>query len=173
MWKVGVAALLCYAIHAGSHVLAGRPAEVLWACHVATLLVGAGALSENATLVGIGVSWLAFGNPLWILDLMTGGEFLLTSPLTHVGGLVLGCIALRQLPPPAKTIWWKAALAFLALLVLTRALTPPSANVNLAFAVAPGWERAFPSYPLYFLLLLGAGTATFFVTELGMRRVLS
>lgn len=172
MWKIGVSALLCYAIHAGSHVLAGRPEEALWACHVATLLVGVGALLENSSVVAVGVLWLAFGNPLWILDLLTGGEFLPTSPLTHVGGLLLGLLALRRLPP-AGAIWWKAVLAFAALLVVTRLLTPASANVNLAFAVASGWERIFPSYPLYLSLLLVAGAATFFVTELGLRRVLS
>lgn len=172
MWRVGVGALLCYAIHAGSHVLAGRPAEALWACHVATLLVGVGALLESSSWVAVGVLWLAFGNPLWILDLLTGGEFLLTSPLTHVGGLLLGLLALRRLPPPG-VLWWKAVLAFAALLAVTRLVTPRSANVNLAFAVASGWEKIFPSYPLYLSLLLAAGAATFFVVELGIRRVLT
>jgi len=171
LW-LGLGALACYAIHAGSHVLAGRPADTLWACHVATLLVGVGALVESATVIAIGVLWLAFGNPLWALDLSTGGEFLPTSPLTHVGGFALGCLALKRLGVP-KAAWWKAALAFVALLGLTRALTPRSANVNLAFAVAPGWERTFPAYPPYLAMLLGIGTAVFFVAEIALRRLLS
>ncbi|MFZ5892513.1 MAG: hypothetical protein ACOY0T_15745 [Myxococcota bacterium] len=171
LW-LGLGALFCYAIHAGSHVLAGRPAEVLWACHVASVLIGVGALAGNATLVAIGVLWLAFGNPLWVLDLSTGGEFLPTSPFTHIGGFVLGCFALRRLGFP-ESAWWKAVLAFVLLLLLTRLLTPPRANVNLAFAVASGWERTFTSYPLYLSMLVLAGAATFFVAELGLRRLLS
>ncbi|MGC4095259.1 MAG: hypothetical protein QM756_46520 [Polyangiaceae bacterium] len=172
MTWLGVAALACYAIHAGSHVLAGRPAEALWACHVATLLVGVGALLRHATPIAIGVLWLSFGNPLWVLDLCTGGEFLPTSPFTHVGGFVLGCVALRRLGLP-RGAWWQAMAAFIGLLLFTRLVTPPVSNVNLAFAVAPGWERAFPSYPLYLGLLLAAGSATSFITSLGLRRVLS
>ena len=171
MRALGFVALACYVIHAGSHVLAGRPAEVLWACHVATLLIGIGALRRNATLVSIGVLWLAFGDPLWVLDLLTGGEFLLTSPLTHVGGLVIGYIALTRLGLP-KHAWHSAVLAFGLLLLLTRLVTPPRSNVNLAFAVLPGWERYFPSYPLYLMLLASVGAATFFVAERGLRRVL-
>jgi hypothetical protein len=47
MAKLGLAALGCYAIHAGFHVINGRPEEVLWMCHLGAALVGVGLLSSS------------------------------------------------------------------------------------------------------------------------------
>jgi hypothetical protein len=171
MRSLGGLALGCYAIHVGSHLYHGRPADSLWGCHVACLLVAVSAFTRRATPAAIGVLWLCFGNPLWLLDVATGGELLPTSLLTHVGGFALGLLLLKRLGFPPGS-WWQATLAFLGLLGLTRLVTPRAANVNLAFAVASGWERTFPSYPLYLLLMVSAGTATFFTAELGLRKVL-
>jgi len=169
---LGLAALGCFAVHASYHVLAGRWPDVLWGCHIATLLVGIGALLERAEPVAVGVLWLCFGNPLWILDVSTGGELLPTSLFTHVGGLVIGLLLLKRLGLPPHA-WLHATLGFLGLLLLTRLLTPRAANVNLAFAVEHGWEKTFPSYPVYLLLLVAAGTATFALAQLGLRKVLT
>ncbi len=169
---LGSLALACYAVHAGFHGYHGRFADALWGCHVASLLIAAGAFSERPTPVAIGVLWLCFGNPLWILDLSTGGELLPTSVFTHVGGFIIGVLLLKRLGVP-RHAWWQAALAFLGLLGVTRLLTPRASNVNLAFAVAPGWERTFPSYPVYLLLMVSAGAVTFFAAELGLRKVLA
>jgi hypothetical protein len=169
--KLGVLGLLCYGIHAGFHVARGHAVDALWACHVATLLSAAGAFTQRARLAAVAVLWLAFGNAVWLVDLSTGGEFFPTSLLTHVGGLAIGLLVLRRLGWPASS-WWPAALGFLALLLLTRLLTPRADNVNLAFSVSPGWEALFPSYPVYLALLVGAGALTFFVAELGLRRLL-
>jgi len=169
---LGCLALACYAIHVGFHLYRGRHADALWGCHVASLLIAAGAFSARATPAAIGVLWLCFGNPIWILDLATGGELLPTSLFTHVGGFIIGVLVLKRLGVP-RHAWWRATLAFLGLLGVTRLLTPRAANVNLAFAVAPGWERTFPSYPLYLLLLVSVGAVTFLVAELGLRKVLA
>jgi len=168
---LGALALAAYAVHVGFHLYHGRPADALWGCHVACLLIAAGALRARATPAAIGVLWLCFGNPMWLLDVATGGELLPTSVLTHIGGFIVGILVLRKLGFPRHT-WWKATLAFLGLLGLTRLVTPRAANVNLVFAVASGWEHTFPSYPLYLLLMVSAGTATFFTAELGLRKVL-
>ena len=172
MRALGIAALLCYAVHCGVHLYRGRFADSLWGCHVARVLIAAGALSARATLAAIGVLWLCFGNPIWILDVATGGELLPTSLFTHVGGFIIGILVLKRLGVP-RNAWWKATLAFLGLLGVTRLLTPRAANVNLAFAVASGWETTFPSYPIYILLLVSAGAVTFFAAELGLRKVLA
>ena len=80
-----------------------------------------------------------------------------TATLTHVGALVD-----RHLPAYASWLSarraWKALAAYVGLWVLTRVVTPESANINLAFHVHPGWERPFSSYPVYFATLLAAGT---------------
>jgi hypothetical protein len=70
-------------------------------------------------------------------------------------------------------VWWKALLALALLQEVCRWVTPAAANVNLAFAIYPGWERWFPSHLAYRLtlgVLMGAG---YFGVELGLRRLFS
>lgn len=172
MRGLGLLALGFVAIHAGFHIWHGRPADMLWACHVATAAVGVGLLAGWPTCVGIGVLWLVVGVPLWLLDVAAGGELVPTSVLTHAGGLLIGLAGLRWLGLPDQ-LWWKAWLALAVLQGLCRWLTPERANVNVAFAVYPGWERCFPSYRLYLLTLAGLFAGLFFVAECGLRRLLS
>lgn len=164
MRLAGAIAIACYAIHAAWHLAHHRAHDLLWACHLASLLIGFGLLTSSALANAIGVSWLSFGFPLWILDLATGGELIPTSFLTHVVAFGLGLWGVRRLGFPRGT-WWKAALAFVAVWPITRALTPRAANVNLAFFVHPGWERVFPVYALYFAFVVALAAATFFAVE--------
>ena len=161
---LGVLAIACYAVHATWHLAHHRAHDLLWACHLASLLIGFGLLVSSATINAIGVSWLSFGVPLWILDLATGGELLPTSFLTHVVAFAIGIVGARRLGFPRGT-WWKATLAFVAVWPITRLLTPRAANVNLAFFVHPGWERVFPFYALYFAVIVALAAATFALAE--------
>ena len=166
---LAVVAIACYAVHAAVHLRRGEPYDLLWACHLAVLLVAAGLLLSRATLNAVGLLWACFGLPLWLLDAFTGSAFMLTATLTHVGALAIGICGVRLLGFPRGSAW-KALAGYLGLWVVTRALTPASANVNLAFHVHTGWEDRFPSYPAYLALLLAAGAATFAIVELACRR---
>ena len=160
MRALGIVAFLCYAIHGALHLHRGAPYDLLWGCHIAALLVGTGLLLRNPTLNAIGFLWSCLGLPLWLIDLATGGEFILTSPLTHLGAFILGIIGVRRLGMPRGAAM-KALGAFAALWAISRAVTPPAANVNLAFRVHDGWEAYFPSYALYFAMLLVIAGAIF------------
>jgi hypothetical protein len=180
--RLGALAIAFYAIHGLDQLRNHEPEDLLWACHVACLIIGLGcvaypedparsSLRETArSAIGIGLSWLSVGIPLWVLDLATGGSFIPSSVLTHVGGLTIGAIALKQVGWPRR-VWVKSVLAQCALMVLTRLVTPPRANVNLAFSVWQGWERYFPSYAAYFALLFVASALSFAAVEMAMRRV--
>jgi hypothetical protein len=167
---LGWVALAFYAVHAGYHVVFRHPADALWTCHVATALIGVGALSGWPSLPAIGVCWLIFGNPLWALELLTGGDFLPTSLLTHVGGLVTGVLVVKALGWP-RGVWWKALLALCGLVLVTRLVTPAASNVNMAFSVYAGWEHTFTSYPLYLALLLSVSALAFLVIDVCARRL--
>lgn len=169
---LGVVALACYAVHAGFHVARGEAADLLWACHLATVLVGIALLTAAPTLNAIGFFWLLIGDALWLLDLADGAPLLPTSLLTHGGGLLLSLYGLRQYGLP-RHAWWQAVLAFLALQQICRWLTPPAANINLAFAVWAGWEARFPSYPAYLAMLVGIALAVFFIADRLARRLLA
>jgi hypothetical protein len=172
MRACGILALLFYAIHGSVHLYRGQPYNLLWACHVAALLVGFGLLLRNATLNAIGLLWSCFGMSLWLLDLATGAEFIPTSTLTHAGAFALGIYGVRRLGTPHH-LALKTVGAFAALCVLCRIVTPPSANVNLAFRVADGWASYFPSYPLYAAMLLASLTAMCAIAQWLLSRVVS
>jgi hypothetical protein len=162
--RLGVLALTFYLVHGAELALDHTPWDLLWLCNVANVLIGLGCLTGLRAVTAVGLSWVLFGVWLWVLDLLSGSPLQVTSILTHLGGPAVGLAALRKVGWPRGT-WWRALLAELALLGLTRLATPRAANVNLAFAVWPGWEDTFPSYPAYVALLLGASGAAYFVLE--------
>jgi hypothetical protein len=164
----GLLVLAGTAIHYGYHLYHHRPWDLLWACHVAAALVGIGCLLDWPPCVGIGLLWLMAGVPLWVLDLVTGGEMTPTSILTHLGGLAVGMsyVGVRGMSAGS---WWQAGLALIALQLLCRWVTPASENVNIAFTVYKGWERWFPSYFWYWLMLTIVFALVFALSEYGLR----
>jgi hypothetical protein len=149
---MGAAAVCFYAVHAGQYVVRRQPEHALWVCHLGALLVGIGVLTRQSSLNAIGTLWLIVGLPFWLYDLASGGEFVPTSVLTHVGGPVVGLIGARRLGVPTG-LWWKVLVVLVPVCVASRLLTPPSSNVNLAHHVHPGFESVFPSYVLYGIAL--------------------
>lgn len=172
--EVGAAALalLFYAVHGAAAVARGAPEDALWQCHVACLLIAGGLLAPSAAACLAGVQWLALGVPLWLLDLATGGELHETSILTHVGGLAVGLWGARRLGA-RRGVWWRSLLLLVALLIVTRLATPARANVNLAFAVWPGWEPLFPSHAAYLAMLGLLAAVAFRIAEELLARTLS
>jgi hypothetical protein len=166
---VGLSMVLSYVFHAGRYVLLRQAEDGLWFCHLAALAIGTALLVRSPLLNAIGLLWLTVGIPSWALYLASGGRLLAGAVLTHVGGAAAGLFGVRRLglPPGA---WWKALLALVAVHFLTRLVTPPPANVNLAFAVWRGWEDRFPSHSLYLLLLTGASALWFFCATQALRR---
>ncbi len=144
---LGSACILVYVLHAVARARLGHAAEILWACHVGDLLVGAGLLAGAPRLRAIGLLWLAIGTPAWLGELASGGEIIPTSILTHMGGLACGIWAARTWGV-ARDSWWHATGALIALFILCRLVTPPSENVNMAFRV---WERYRAHLPDSFL----------------------
>jgi hypothetical protein len=167
---VGVLALLFWAIHAANHVFIRHTAyDLLWTCNVATALLALGAFLRNARLCAIALCWLAYGTPIWLLDLATGAGMIPTSPLTHFGGLALAVIAVRKLGFP-RWSWAWAVGASLVLVVLARILTSAQHNVMLAHRVHDGWEKYFSSHPTYFVVMMAGSAVVFFVVETLARR---
>ena len=161
---LGAIAIASYVIHAAVHVARGEPQDLLWACHIAALLVGLGLLCRWPNAIVVGFLWSCFGTPLWLLDLATGGEWFPTAVLTHFSGVVIGLVGVQRLGLPRGAAV-KAMAAYVPLWALTRAVTPPWANVNVAFSVYQGWQTWFKSYPPYFVMLLGVGLVTFIAAE--------
>jgi hypothetical protein len=160
-YSVAALCFLLYAAHAAYFATHGQSlANMLWACHLATLMVGVGLLLGSARLNAVGLLWLCLGLPFWLMDLVNGGDLLPTSALSHFGGLIAGFWGLRQLRFPSQT-WWLAASGLLGLHLLSKLVTPPAENINLAFAIWRGGERYFSSHTLYIVTLLAMSAAVF------------
>lgn len=168
--RIGVLALVFWAIHAANHVFFRHSAyDLLWTCNVATPLLALGAFMAHARLCAIALSWLAYGTPIWLLDLATGAGMIPTSVFTHFGGLALAILAVRKLGFP-RWSWARAVLASLVLVVFARILTSADHNVMLAHRVHDGWEKYFSSHPAYLVTMIGGSAVVFFVVETLARR---
>ncbi|WP_437786620.1 hypothetical protein [Sorangium sp. So ce1097] len=161
---MGGLAVMAFVVHGGNHVRRGSPYDLLWMCNVAPILLAAGCFFARPDLAAIAALWLAFGTPMWLLDIATGSGLILTTFLPHVLCPVLAVLAVREMGL-ARRAWLKATGALLALVGVTRALTPPEANVNLSHRVWAGWEAMFPRYDRYFALVAAAAALTFFVLD--------
>jgi len=161
---LGLAAISFFIAHATYQQLNGRLENLLWACHLADLAVGIGLVLASRTITATGLVMLGFGVPMWLIGIATRGEFYPTSVLTHIGGTSIGIIGLRKLGR-LQGDWWKAYLAVLALLVLSRSLTPEPMNVNFAFRTWSFARDWFPTIELHLLSLLAIWAAGLFVTE--------
>jgi hypothetical protein len=171
---LGACALAFYAIHAFVYytLIAGTPEGALWACHVGCAVVGLGCLARRALPVAIGTLWLVYGGTVWCIDLCMGANLIPTSVFTHVGGLVVAALALRELRW-VRGASLAATVALFVLLGVTRLLTPAHANINLVFAVTPGFEQSFPTFGRYFLFLFGTAFAVFVTADVILTLTLS
>ncbi|MBI5200733.1 MAG: hypothetical protein HY925_04020 [Elusimicrobia bacterium] len=161
---LGWTSLAIWAIHGVHSLLRHEPFNMFWACNVSCLLIGIGLLWEVPLAHAVGILWITTGLPFWLVDIATGGEFIWTSCLTHVGGLAAGVLALPE-RPMAKGSWWRGFLLWVSFQLVCRALTPEKDNVNLVWAVWPGWEGVFPTFARYHAFLLTISLSTFFLTE--------
>ena len=167
--SAGTLAIVFFLIHAAALVRAAEPYHIIWSCHLGCLMVGIGLVIRLPWLFAIGFFWLTMGVPLWLLNVLTSHEFMLTSTLSHIGGIIIAVYGLRFIKMPRFA--WAAATTGLVLLgIFTRWVTAPDANVNLAFAVWSGWEDKFPSYFWYVVMLLATAGFIFWILEFIVRR---
>jgi hypothetical protein len=163
---LGLCGMLAYGVHATHYVSRRQEENLLWFCHLAALCIGMALLVRSPTLNAIGLLWLTVGTPCWFLYLASGGPLLPGAVLTH-GALLLSLFGVRRLGWP-RDAWWKALLALAGVFALTRLVTPPAANVNLAFAIWPGWEPFFPSHAVYLVCLTVLSAAVFLAVSFAL-----
>ena len=169
---LGLAAFGFFLIHGCYQYSHGRWENLLWACHLADLCVGVGLVLGLRSITASGLVMLGFGVPMWLIGLATGGEFYPTSILTHFGGLAVGIIGVRQLGG-LRGDWWKAYLLIVALVVLSRLLTPAGMNVNFShrtWLFARDW---LPNLPAHLLTLLACWATGLFAAERLLRWAVS
>lgn len=144
--------------------------HILWMCNIGNLLLAMGLFLEKPLVVRLAAIWMIPGVVVWfIYVVLTWGVFL-TSTLAHVGGLVVAMFVLSKYRMD-RTAWRWALCWYLVVQLLSRLVTVPDLNVNLAHAVQAGWERTFTSYWIFWLILTVATVVVLWLSGLLLWRI--
>ncbi len=163
--SLAIVLLLLMAVHAYTKWRHGILTEMLWVCHIATFLLIAGLWKGIAPLVGMAFLWhLCVGDPSYVVDGLRQGDWAWNSILVHALPPLAGLAYLRRSGLPRSSPWL-AFLMFLALLPISRALTPPALNINLAHHRLDFLEARFPGTWSYRLVFSGGMLALLLVGD--------
>jgi hypothetical protein len=144
--------------------------EMLWACHVASLLIAIGLVARQTWLVAVGTAFhLAVGFPAFVLDAIAT-HTTVTSVLVHTVPPVVGLHALRHHGRWPRWTPIASGALYVVLVPLSRWLTEPALNVNLAFAPWPPIAAISASLWMTWLAGLVTMSIALLVLDRGMRR---
>lgn len=126
--------------------------HLLWMCNLGNLLLAMGLFLEKTRVVRLAAIWTIPGLLVWFLYVVLAWGVFLTSTLAHVGGLAVAMFALSRYRMD-RTAWRWAFGWYIVVQLLSRLVTPPDLNVNLAHTIQPGWENTFESYWTFWITL--------------------
>lgn len=143
----------------------GKPAHLLWICHISSVVIALGVFINNVELIRISVLWLILGVPIWPIEIIRTGIMEITSIGTHYFALIFGLLLLKK-SGIGKYSWAYGLIWFLLLQQAARLFTPVELNVNLAHSIYPGWEKYFSGYGQYWLFTtLGSGISLWLASK--------
>ena len=145
--------------------------HMLWMCNLGNLLLALGLFLEKARVVRLAAIWTIPGLVVWFLYVVLTWGVFLSSTLAHVGGITVAMIALIKYRMD-RTAWRWAFGWYLVIQLLSRLVTPPELNVNLAHSIQPGWEQAFGSYWTFWLTLTLIGIVVLWLSGLLLWKLL-
>lgn len=139
--------------------------NLFWMCNVGNLILALGLFFEKPLVTRLAAIWTIPGLVIWIMYVVLAWGVFWSSTLAHVGGLAVALIALSQVRMD-RTAWRWAFGWYLVIQLLSRFLTAPALNVNLAHTVQPGWDPAFQSYWSFWLVLTAVTILTLWLSGL-------
>jgi hypothetical protein len=153
-------------------IVAKTPEQMLWSCHISNLMLAAGLFMGNPFLIRVAVFWQILGLPPWIMDAVMSGMIKMVSIFSHLGGVVVAIIAIRQVGAKRGS-WIPSLIYFVILQQITRLLTDPGpyTNVNVAhFAYGP-MKDWFAGYWTYWAANTAAVALTLIIIEFILLRL--
>lgn len=160
---LGVLPLIFFVAQAIHYWRIDQLGHMFWMCNIGNLILALGLFFEKAVLIRLSAIWMVPGLFVWFVYVVLPWGVFFSSTLAHLGGLAVSMIALMRYRMD-RTAWRYAFGWYLAIQLLSRLMTPPDLNVNLAHTVASGWEQMFPSYWSFWLLLTAGTAAVLWVT---------
>jgi hypothetical protein len=130
----------------------GGIANMLWMCNIGNLALAIGIFAGHRELIRLSAIWMIPGLALWFVYVFLPSGLLFTSSLAHIGGFVVAIIALRKVRVDRRA-WVYAFVWYLIMQVISRIVTSPDANVNVAHRIQPGWDSTFGSYWAFWPLM--------------------
>ena len=159
---LGVLPLIFFLAQAVYYWRTNQLGHMLWMCNAGNLIMALGLFFEKPALVRLAAIWTLPGLVVWFVYVVLAWGVFLTSTLAHVGGIAVALIALKRYRMD-RAAWRYAFGWYLLLQLISRFVTPPAFNVNLAHSVASGWERTFQSYWSFWLVLTAVTAVTLWV----------
>jgi hypothetical protein len=160
---LGVLPLIFFLSQAVHYWRANELGHMLWMCNIGNLILALGLFFDKPVLVRLSAIWMIPGLIIWFLYVVLTWGMFLTSTMAHVGGLAVSLIALKRYRMD-RSAWRYAFGWYLIVQVVSRFITPAAFNVNLAHAVASGWERTFQSYWPFWLVLTATTASSLWVS---------
>jgi hypothetical protein len=149
---LGLFPLAFFLAQAGHYWRINELGHMLWMCNIGNLILAIGLFLNNSLLVRVSVIWTFPGLVIWLAYVVVAWGVFLTSTLAHVGGLIVGIIAIRRVGMDRSA--WRYALGwYLIVQLLSRLLTPANLNVNVAHQVDAAWQQTFNAYWKFWLVL--------------------
>jgi len=142
---LGVLPLLFFLVQTIHYWRYGGMGNLLWMCNAGNVLLGVGLLLGHRELIRAAAIWTIPGLGIWIRYVLLASGFYFSTTLAHVGGIIVGLIALRRVRMD-KLAWLYACGWFLLTQLAARLFSAPELNVNVAHKIQTGWETLFNSY---------------------------
>jgi len=149
---IGLLPLTFFLAQAIHYWRVGGMGNLLWMCNVGNLLLAIGLFLNHRELIRATAIWTIPGLVIWIRYVLFEYDFVVSSALAHVGGIIVGLIVLRRVRMD-RIAWIYAFVWYLFMQLVSRLTTNPRLNVNVAHRVQTGWHHAFNSYWKFWVVI--------------------
>jgi hypothetical protein len=167
---LGLVPLTFFILNLIHHATRQQTEEILWLCNLDNLLLAIGLIFNKPVLLRIAILWLIPGFPLWLIESYRNHDLPFSSILAHFGALVLGLFFLPRIGMRRRT--WLPAFAYaLTIQQISRWVTPPALNINVAFKMYPGWENILDKYWKFWVFISLEAAAFLFLLALLLSRM--
>lgn len=150
---LGVLPLIFFLVQTIHYWRFGGMGNLLWICNLGNVLLGIGLLIDQRELIRAAGIWTIPGLLIWIVYVLLPSGFYFSTTLAHVGGIIVGLIALKRVGVD-RFAWLHAFVWMLLTQIVARLVASPELNVNVANRVQSGWETSFSSYWKFWVVMM-------------------
>ena len=149
---IGLLPLTFFLAQAIHYWRVGGMGNLLWMCNIGNLLLAVGLFLNHREMIRAAAIWTIPGLGIWIRYVLFEYDFVVSSALAHVGGIIVALIVLRRVRMD-RIAWSYAFVWYLFMQLASRLATDPRLNVNVAHRIQTGWENTFSSYWKFWIVM--------------------